>query len=61
MPIYTIRLTVELVAESESEALALTRHAIFHSRKADIGHIESEVIATRLDVDEGDNNGNDNN
>ena len=42
---YQVIVTVEVCADTESEAYGVIRHALFHARKAEIVHVDSEVIS----------------
>lgn len=47
--IYTVQVTVKVSAESTHEAYGFIRHALDHAKKAEIVHIDSEVIETEPD------------
>jgi hypothetical protein len=49
MPLYTVLVTVKVSAESKHEAYGFIRHALDHAKKAEILHIDSEVIETAPD------------
>jgi len=47
MPVYTVLVTVALTADSAHEAYGYIRHALDHARKAEILHVDSEVLTER--------------
>jgi mannose-1-phosphate guanylyltransferase len=46
---YTVLVTVKVSADSEHEAYGFIQHALDHAKKAEIVHIDSEVIETKPD------------
>ncbi len=51
MPTYTVQVTVKLHTETQHEAYDYIKHAINNAKKADIEHIDSEVIESEPDED----------
>jgi len=49
MPTYTVLVTVKLHGENQHEAYEYIRHAIDNAKKADIEHMDSEVVETEPD------------
>lgn len=43
--IYTVLVTVKIAADTRNEAYRFIRHALDNARKAEIVHVDSEVIA----------------
>jgi len=52
MPTYTVMVTVKVSADNDREAFAFIRHAVDNAKKADIEHLDSEVIETEADEDD---------
>lgn len=52
MPTYTVQVTVKLHAEDAHEAYGYIRHAVDNAKKADIEHLDSEVLETERDEDD---------
>lgn len=49
---YTIQSTVVIHADSENEAYQILRHALNNAKKAEIIHIDSEVISEDNESDD---------
>ena len=55
MLIYTVTVTVEVLADKEREAYQTISHALNRAKLGEIIHIDSEVIASRpYDEDDGE-------
>ena len=52
MPLYTVLVTVKISADDPREAYTFIRHAIDNAKKADIEHMDSEVVETEPDADD---------
>ena len=44
MPMYEVLVTVQVYGETQSKAYGYIRHALEHAKKAEIVHVDSEVI-----------------
>jgi len=44
MPMYEVLVTVQVSGETQQEAYGSIRHALEHAKKAEIVHVDSEVI-----------------
>jgi len=45
-PLYEILTTVRVYAETPSDAYSYVRHALEHAKKAEIEHVDSEIVET---------------
>ncbi len=52
MPKFTVRVTVELTTDTQQEAYSDIRLALAKSKRAEIVHVDSEVIDEQPDEDE---------